>query len=98
MLAHYFIVTKILFFLKVVFSFVFKLFLCFRILVGLNNSFSTASIKGSKLLHSVSFEENNLDVANVFLSGFGISLILSALGRCDRTYSFDVNSVEWFTL
>lgn len=42
-------------FFKVSFSFLFKLFLCFQILVGLNKSFSTASIKGSKLLHFAFF-------------------------------------------
>ena len=68
---------------KASFSFLFKLVLGFRILLGLNKSFSIASVKSSKLLHFV-FERNNLDVVNFFLGGFGITLIFPAVGSSDK--------------
>ena len=69
---------------KASFSFLFRLFLGFRILLGLNKSFSIASMKSSKLLHLVSFERNNLDVVDFFLGGFGTTLILPAVGGSDK--------------
>lgn len=69
---------------KTSFSFLFKLFLGFQILLGLNKSFFVASINSSKLLHFVSIERNNVDVVNFFLGGYGISLISSTVGGYDK--------------
>ena len=60
------------------------MFLGFRILLELSKSFSITSMKSSKLLHFVSFEQNNIDVVNFFLGGFGITLILPAVGGSDK--------------
>ena len=62
---------------KATFSLSFRVFLSFGILVGSNKSFSIAWRKSSKVLHFVSFNQNNLDVVNFFLSGFRITLTLS---------------------
>ena len=79
---------------KANFSFLFRLFLGFRILLGLNKSFSIASMKSSKLLHFVSFERYNLDVVDFFLGGFGIALMLSAVGVSAKISRFYVICVE----
>ena len=70
---------------KAKFPFLFRLFLGFQILLGLNKSFSIASMKSSKLLHFVSFEHYNVDVVDFFLGAFGITLILLAVGGTAKT-------------
>ena len=76
--AYYFMIPRFDFFQS------FILFLGFRTLLGLDKSFSIASIKSFKLMHFVSFERNNLDVVNFYLGGFGITLILPAVGGLDK--------------
>ena len=95
--TYYFIVPWFHFF-DASFSFLSILLLGFRVLLGLNNSFSIASMKSSKLLPFVSFDRNNLDVTNFFLGGFGITLILPAVGGCNKNSCLDVMSVVWVTL
>ena len=43
-------------------------------------------MKSPKLFHFVSFEQNNLDVVDFFLGGFGITLILPVVDGSDKIY------------
>ena len=62
------------------------MFPAFQILLGLNKSFSIASVKSSKLLHFASFEWNNVDVVDFFIGRFGITLILPAVRGSDKSF------------
>ena len=57
-------------------------------MLGLNNLFSIASMKSSKLFYFVSFEWYNLDVDDFFLGGFGITIILSGVGGSKLIHGF----------